>query len=135
MSTLIEGSLSPKDLKEAWNAKYKEYLDVDVPDDNNGILHDIHWSHGSIGYFPTYSLGSFYAAQFFAQAQKDISGLEDQIASGDNSQLLQWLRTNIHEQGSLYKAKTLCKRITGEPLNLKYFVEYAKEKFGEIYGV
>ncbi|MEL7119954.1 MAG: carboxypeptidase M32, partial [Bacteroidota bacterium] len=132
---LIEGSLAPADLKDAWNAKYKEYLDVDVPDDNQGILQDIHWAHGSIGYFPTYSLGSFYAAQFYAQAEKDISGLEDQIAKGDNSQLLDWLRVNIHQQGNLYNAKTLCKRITGEPLNLKYFVDYAKVKFGVVYGV
>ena len=61
---LIEGSIEVNDLPSYWNAKYKEYLGIDVPDDAKGVLQDIHWSHGSFGYFPTYSLGSFYAAQF-----------------------------------------------------------------------
>lgn len=131
---MLEGSLSVKDLKDAWNQKYKEYLDLDVPDDNQGVLQDIHWAHGSLGYFPTYSLGSFYAAQFFHQAQKDISGLLEQIEKGDSSQLLQWLRENIHRHGRAYTAEELCEKITGQPLNFKYFMGYAREKFGGIYN-
>lgn len=132
---LIDGSLSAKDLKEAWNEKYKAYLDLDVPDDNSGVLQDIHWAHGSLGYFPTYSLGSFYAAQFFQQAAKDLSGLEEQIRQGDTTMLLEWLRTNIHQYGRLYSAEELCKRITGEPLNFKYFMDYVRKKFSEIYAL
>ncbi len=130
---LIEGNLKVSELREAWNAKYKEYLDVEVPDDNHGVIQDIHWAHGSIGYFPTYSLGSFYAAQFFEKAKSDIPGLENQIAQGDNKALLDWLRKNIHQHGRMYTANELCEKVCGEPLSLKYFMDYAEQKFGEIY--
>ncbi|MEM6318247.1 MAG: carboxypeptidase M32 [Bacteroidota bacterium] len=116
---LMEGTLQVKDLRDVWNDKYKAYLGVDVPDDKQGILQDIHWSHGSIGYFPTYSLGSFYAAQFFQQAEKDIPNLIQQIEAGNNQPLLDWLRTNIHQHGRLYNAETLCQKITGEKLTFK----------------
>ena len=132
---LLENSIEVKDLRDAWNQKYKEYLDLEVLDDNQGVLQDIHWAHGSLGYFPTYSLGSFYAAQFFHQAKKDVPNLLEQIERGDSRQLLQWLRENIHQHGRAYTAEELCKKITGEPLNFKYFMDYAKEKFGEIYNV
>ena len=131
---LIEGSIDPNDLIEAWNSKYKEYLGLDVPDDNSGILQDIHWAHGSFGYFPTYSLGSFYAAQFFHQATVDIPNLVTTIENGDTSLLLNWLREKIHQHGRFYTADALCTKITGEPLNFKYFMNYAREKFGSIYS-
>ncbi|MEM6724062.1 MAG: carboxypeptidase M32 [Bacteroidota bacterium] len=132
---LIEGSIDVKDLANIWNAKYKDYLGVDVPDDNRGVLQDVHWAHGSIGYFPTYSLGSFYAAQFFAQAENDIPGLIEQISAGNTTELLSWLRTQVHQHGKMYTADELCTRITGEPLNFNYFMEYARKKFGGIYGL
>jgi carboxypeptidase Taq len=131
---LIEGSLSTTDLKETWNSMYKEYLGVDIIDDRKGVLQDVHWSHGSFGYFPTYSLGSFYAAQFFDQAKKDIPNLITQIENGDNSNLLQWLRTNIHQYGRKYKANELCKKITGNELELSHFMNYATDKYKAIYG-
>ena len=132
---LMEGKLKVDDLDKVWNAKYKEYLGVKVPDAKQGILQDIHWSHGSIGYFPTYSLGSFYAAQFFQQAEKEIPNLLEGIEAGNNQPLLDWLRTNIHQHGRLYNAEELCKKITGEKLNFKYFMDYARKKFGGIYGL
>lgn len=132
---LIEGSLEMKDLPAAWNKKYKEYLGIDVPSDAMGVLQDIHWSHGGFGYFATYSLGSFYAAQFFAQAQKDIPGLEAQIEKGELSNLLQWLRTNIHQHGKRYNPNELCKRVTGEELRFSHFLAYAKNKFLPLYGI
>lgn len=130
---LLEGSLPITEIKDLWNAKYKEYLDVDIKDDSEGILQDIHWSHGSFGYFPTYSLGSFYAAQFFHQAEKEITGLRTQISNGKTDELLQWLRTNIHQYGRFYSSQELCTKVTGEPLNFKYFMNYAKEKYEGIY--
>ena len=130
---LIEGTMATKDLAEIWNAKYKEYLGIDVPNDKMGVLQDIHWSHGSLGYFPTYSLGSFYAAQFFAKATNDIPNLESQIEQGNTSNLLTWLRTNIHQYGMLYTSEELCERVTGEPLNFDYFMAYARQKYGHIY--
>lgn len=126
---LIEGSLTVKDVPQIWNEKYKQYLDLDIADDNQGCLQDIHWSSGSFGYFPTYSLGSFYAAQFYAQAKKDITGLEAQIAAGNNQPLLDWLRDKIHRHGKRYSANELCTRITGETLNFKYFMDYARQKY------
>ncbi|HKK74676.1 MAG TPA: carboxypeptidase M32 [Saprospiraceae bacterium] len=132
---LIEGSLSVEDIPSVWNEKYKDYLGLDIESDNQGCLQDIHWAHGSIGYFPTYSLGSFYAAQFFAQAEKDLPQLNQQMASGDTRALLKWLRENIHQYGRKYEADDLCERITGEPLNFQYFMDYAKKKYGDIYGL
>jgi carboxypeptidase Taq len=130
---LIEGKIEVNELPSYWNQKYKEYLNIDVPSDSMGVLQDIHWSHGSFGYFPTYSLGSFYAAQFFAKAKQDIPGLEAQIENGDLMPLLKWLRENIHKHGKFYKADELCKKITGEKLNFKYFMDYAKKKYSSLY--
>lgn len=126
---LIAGSITTKDLAATWNRYYQEYLQVTVPDDAQGVLQDIHWSHGSFGYFPTYSLGSFYAAQFFRTAQQQLPGLTEQIAAGNYQSLFQWLRTNIHEYGRFYTSNELCEKITGETLQFRYFLEYAQEKF------
>ncbi|MCL4109101.1 UNVERIFIED_CONTAM: hypothetical protein GTU68_031013 [Idotea baltica] len=132
---LINGELSVKDLPDAWNAKIKDYLDLDVPSAQKGVLQDIHWSHGSFGYFPTYSLGSFYAAQFMNQAKQDIDGLEAGFAKGEFAPLKTWLNENIHQHGKLYNAEELCKRVTGETLNVSHFTAYAREKFGRVYGL
>lgn len=132
---LLDGTYSTKDLNEVWNKYYREYLHVDVPDDNQGVLQDIHWSHGSFGYFPTYSLGSLYAAQFFIAAQKQIPGLIEQITKGDYKQLLSWLRDEIHHHGRYYTSNELCEKVTGEPLAFKYFLDYATEKYHHIYNV
>lgn len=132
---IFEDKLKVSELPDYWNAKYKEYLGIDVPNDSNGVLQDVHWSHGSFGYFPTYSLGSFYAAQFFNQAQKDIPNLMNEIESGNTSNLLNWLREKIHVNGKFYTAQELCEKITGEKLNFAYFMKYAKNKFGTIYDL
>jgi len=131
--SLISGSISVADLPSVWNKYYKEYLGIDVPDDAHGVLQDVHWSHGSFGYFPTYSLGSIYAAQFFRQATKEISGLESMIGTGDFMPLLNWLRQKVHVHGKTYRANELCKMITGETINFSYFMEYARSKFNGIY--
>jgi len=132
---IIEGNLDAKDLSEAWNAKYKEYLNIDVPSDDIGVMQDIHWSHGSMGYFPTYSLGSFYAAQFYAKAKEANPNLEEEIERGEMQNLLNWLRSNIHQHGRTYSAETLCERVTGEKLNFEYFKNYVKEKYGNLYSL
>ena len=115
------------------NTKYKEYLNIDVPSDSQGVLQDIHWSHGSFGYFPTYSLGSFYATQFYNQAKKEIIDLEQEIEQGNMQPLLAWLRTNIHKYGKKYSAQNLCRKITGEKLNFEHFLTYAKTKYTQLY--
>jgi carboxypeptidase Taq len=131
---LLEGTYGTKDLHEVWNKYYQDYLHVTVPSDTQGILQDIHWSHGSFGYFPTYSLGSFYAAQIFAAAQEQMPGLDGQIAGGQFSMLLAWLRENVHRYGRYYTSNELCEKVTGKKLDFEYFLRYATQKFGEIYG-
>jgi carboxypeptidase Taq len=131
---MVEGSLQAKDLPEAWNAKYKEYLGIDVPNYSQGVLQDVHWSHGSMGYFSTYSLGSLYAAQFYAQAVKEVPGLETSIATGNTTPLLHWLREKIHTKGRNLTSRQVCEMVTGKPLDATYFMEYANKKYGEIYG-
>lgn len=131
---LIEGSLATKDLKAAWDEMYKQYLGLVVTDDRKGVLQDVHWSHGSFGYFPTYSLGSFFAAQFFEKAMNDIPNLKSEIEAGNTANLLAWLRKNIHQHGRKFKANELCKNITGKELDLSHFMKYANEKYAGIYG-
>jgi len=132
---LVEQKIKPQDVREMWNEKYKQYLDIDVPSDREGALQDVHWSHGAIGYFPTYSIGSFYAAQFFNQASKDVPDLNNQITYKEFQPLLSWLRENIHHQGNLYSSHDLCKKVTGAPLNFDHFKNYAYQKYEDLYGI
>ncbi len=132
---LISGELEVNDIPEAWNSRYKEYLGIDVPTNAEGCLQDVHWAHGAFGYFPTYSLGSFYAAQFFRKAKMDLPNMVDEIEKGNNQPLLSWLRENIHDHGQLYGAEELCKKVTGEGLNFDYFMNYARDKYSTIYDL
>jgi len=132
---LIEGNINVDELPTKWNSLYKKYLNIDVPSDKLGVLQDIHWSHGSFGYFPTYTLGSFYAAQFFNHASNKIKDIDTKMENGDTKDLLDWLRINIHQHGERYDAKDLCKKITGEELKFDYFMSYAKKKYSEIYNL
>jgi carboxypeptidase Taq len=125
---LMEGTLAVKDLPKAWNSKMKQYLGIDVPDDAHGVLQDVHWSYGAIGYFPTYSLGNIYAAQLFHKAKNELPNLEAEFAKGEFGKLLQWLRSNIHKQGSRYYPQDLIKKVTGEGINSKYLLDYLKSK-------
>jgi carboxypeptidase Taq len=130
---LIEGDIAVEDLPRIWNSKFKELFALGVPDDSLGVLQDVHWSGGMIGYFPTYSLGNLYSAQFFAAARRDIPTLDAEMAHGEFGKLLKWLREKIHAHGKFYSAQELSKNATGEKLNSKYFAEYISKKFGEIY--
>jgi carboxypeptidase Taq len=132
---LLNQQLSPADLPGAWKEKMQKYLGITPPDDAKGCLQDIHWSGGAIGYFPTYTLGNLYAAQFFEQATRDIGNLDDQFARGDFSTLLNWLRKNIHSQGMKYTAGELAKNITGKPLSAEPLLNHLKKRAGELYGV
>lgn len=132
---LFSNDIKTKDLAAVWNEYYQKYLGISSDDDRKGVLQDVHWSHGSFGYFPTYSLGSFYAAQFFAEANKQLGNVNEQIRTGDFEKLLQWLRKNIHTHGRRYRSEALCEKITGKPLDFTAFLDYAKAKYSGIYGV
>ncbi|HZK62536.1 MAG TPA: carboxypeptidase M32 [Puia sp.] len=130
---LITGQLKTADIPACWNEQYKKYLGVTVPGDGQGCLQDVHWSHGSFGYFPTYSLGSFYAAQFFHKAQQEIPGMEMEMENGHTSALLQWLRQRVHVHGRTYTSEELCEKATGEPLKVQYFLDYILDKYRKMY--
>ena len=130
---LIEGSLDTKDLEEAWNEKIKLYLGLEVPSAKVGVLQDVHWSHGSFGYFATYSLGSFYAAQFESTMRHQIVNFDQSVENLDFKKILNWKRTQIHQFGRQYTAKELCKKITGESLNYQYFGKYVANKYRNLY--
>ena len=131
---LIEGSITVKDISSYWNELYKKYLGVTVPDDLHGYLQDIHWSHGSFGYFATYSTGSLYAAQLYAAIKNQHAAVDEHITLGDTSIVLNWLRKNIHEKGRFYTSEELCKEATGAYLNAKFFTDYATKKYQDVYS-
>nr|WP_315820665.1 hypothetical protein [Paraflavitalea speifideiaquila] len=130
---LLDNSLSTGDIPAWWNEHYHQYLGVQVPDDKRGCLQDVHWSHGSFGYFPTYSLGSFYAAQFYAKASAEIKDLEAQVQKGQTAPLLQWLRSGIHQYGRFYTSEELSQQVSGEILDIQHFLRYLLDKYKDIY--
>ena len=130
---LIAGDLSVADVPEAWNAKYQAYLGITPPSDADGCLQDIHWSHGTIGYFPTYTLGNLMAAQLFDQAQRDIPDLEAQFAQGEFETLLAWLREHVHRHGQKFTAPELLQREFGTEISARPLVGYLKEKYTALY--
>jgi carboxypeptidase Taq len=121
------------DLPTIWNDKMKEYLGIEPPTDTLGVLQDVHWSGGSFGYFPTYSLGNVYAAQFTHVMQQEISGYEDLIANGEFGPLRQWLKEKIHQYGKMKSPRELVQAITGEGTNATYLMNYLEKKYTDIY--
>ena len=132
---MIKGDLAVQDLPGAWNERFKQLLGMDVPDDRRGCLQDVHWSFGLIGYFPTYTLGNLYAAQFWETINEAIPTLDDQIAAGEMGELLAWLRTNIHAPGRQYHAGELCERITGKPLGAAPLLRHLESRIRPVYGL
>jgi carboxypeptidase Taq len=132
---MVEGTLAVKDLPEIWNAKMHEYLGITPPDDASGVLQDIHWSGGAIGYFSTYALGNLVSAQLWEKINKDIRNLDDQIRKGDFSELLAWLRKNVHRHGQKYEPQKLVESVTGSRISPQPYVRYLTKKYSEIYGL
>ncbi len=130
---LVEGRLVLADLPDAWNAGMKASLGVVPSDDAQGVLQDVHWSNGLIGYFPTYSLGNLLSVQLFEKAKSDIPSLAAQIESGNFQALLNWLRENIHQHGRKFLPSQLIDRATGTPLQASPYLRYLREKYSEIY--
>jgi len=131
---LIPGRIMVKDLPEIWNQKYKDYLGVEIENDSEGVLQDIHWSGGDFGYFPTYALGNIISGQLLNTMQKSISDWKDQISRGNFQNVKKWLVENVHQQGDLYDPAVLIRRITGEKMDSKPYLGYLDKKFSWIYG-
>ena len=132
---LMDGSVEVKDLPEAWNARMLDYLGLVPENDADGVLQDIHWSGGMIGYFSTYALGNLISVQLWEKIVSDISDIEDQIRSGEFQSLLTWLRENIHRHGAKFEPQELVQRVTGSKIDAAPYMCYLNSKYGDIYGI
>ncbi len=132
---LIDGGLKAEDVPGVWNETFEKYLGLTPPDDARGCLQDIHWSGGGIGYFPTYSLGNLYAAQFFEQARQEVGDLNAQFAEGVFEPLKNWLTEKIYSQGQRYRANELIEVVTGKPLSHEPLMRHLRAKYEPLYGI
>ncbi len=132
---IVEGSLAVKDLPEVWNIKMKEYLGIVPLNDAKGVLQDVHWSSGLMGYFSTYALGNLVSAQLMEKIRQDIPNLDDQFRQGKFDELLGWLRTNIHVHGRKFEPQELVQRVTGSKITPEPYLRYLKTKYSDIYGL
>src|SRR4029077_20938028 len=118
----------------AGNARIKSYLGIDVPDDREGVLQDIHWSGVSFATFPAYTLGNLMGAQLMDKARGEIPGLEGHLERGEFEVLLEWLRTNVYRHGRKFTPNELMERVTGKPITAGRWIAYVRQKFGALYG-
>lgn len=130
---LFDGDLQVKDLPSVWNEKMNDYLGVVPSNNGEGVLQDVHWSGGDFGYFPSYALGAMYAAQFKHKMKEELPSYDELIKSGELHQIVNWLTRNIHQYGMLKKPVEILKDVTGEELNVTYFLEYLEEKYAKLY--
>ncbi|HSW88297.1 MAG TPA: carboxypeptidase M32 [Candidatus Saccharimonadales bacterium] len=131
---LLNGKLRPEDAAEAWKAKSKELLGIEPTTDSDGIMQDVHWTYGAIGYFPAYALGNLYGAQFLSAMRKEVD-VDKELSQGNLLPIKGWLDVNIHKHGSLYFPDDLVKKVTGKSLDPQYFVDYLNKKYSKIYGL
>ncbi|HVN56029.1 MAG TPA: carboxypeptidase M32 [Anaerolineaceae bacterium] len=132
---LMDGTLAVKDLPQAWNELFKEYLGLTPPNDALGVLQDVHWSGGMIGYFPTYALGNLISVQLWEKILQEHPDLPDQLSKGEFSTLLQWLRQKVHRHGAKYESQELVLRATGSKIDPQPYLRYLRNKYSKIYGL
>lgn len=132
---LFSGKLSFDDLPKAWNQKMKDYLGVDIENDAEGVLQDIHWSGGGFGTFPSYAIGNIIDGQLHWKLEQEIHTWKDQIRKGDLSKIIGWLVANVHMKGNLFDPLDLVKEITGDELSTKYYLEFLKKEYAKFYNL
>lgn len=132
---LVEGTLEPRHLPEAWNETLRAYLGITPANDSQGVLQDVHWSDGSFGYFSTYALGNLVSGQLWEKILEQNPDLPEQIRGGQFSGLQEWLHENIHRYGAKYEPQELIQHVTGAKINPGPYMRYLTRKFGEIYGM
>jgi carboxypeptidase Taq len=132
---MVEGKVAVKDLPDIWNAKMEDYLGVTPPNAATGVLQDVHWSGGMIGYFSTYALGNLISAQLWEKIDQDIPDLNEQFRRGEFGTLLAWLRKNVHRHGAKFEPQELVQKVTGSRIDPAAFVRYLTKKYGEIYSL
>jgi carboxypeptidase Taq len=122
------------ELPQAWNQSYREILGLKVENDSEGVMQDTHWPSGYFGYFPSYTLGNIYSGQLLAKIKQDVPNWRRQLAEGNLKDITTWLKENVHSQSNLYDPVELIKKITGNTLDAKAYLEYLQEKYGALYG-
>jgi carboxypeptidase Taq len=132
---LLDGSVKVADLPKEWNARFESYLGIVPPNDTQGVLQDVHWSAGLIGYFATYALGNMLSAQYYNKALQKHPSITDEISEGKFDTLLGWLRENIHQHGRKYTSDELTRRVTGESIQSKDYLAYLTTKYTDVYGL
>jgi carboxypeptidase Taq len=132
---VINGELETDDLPAAWNQKYKDYLGIVPETDAEGVLQDVHWAAGLVGYFPTYSLGNLYASQFFDQCRQELGDLDIMFREGNFLPLKKWLNEKIHLPGQCYSGPELAESVTGEKISPARLINHLREKLAPIYGL
>ncbi|HET8607571.1 MAG TPA: carboxypeptidase M32 [Gaiellaceae bacterium] len=132
---LLAGDVRPRDLPEIWNARMRDYLGVEVPDDRRGVLQDMHWSGGHIGYFSTYALGNVVAAQLWERIRDDLPGLDDELERGEFGSLRGWLGERLHRHGRKFTPAETLERVAGGPIDPEPYLRYLREKLGGIHGL
>src|SRR5439155_21124056 len=130
---IMENRVQPEDLPEIWRDKMKAYLGIVPATDREGVLQDVHWSLGAIGYFPTYTLGNLYSVQFFNCAKEDVPDMPKLIAAGNFTPVKIWLNEHIHRWGRTFTANSLVARVTGKPRSLDPSMAYLEAKYGDLY--
>ncbi len=132
---LLMDELRVADLPGAWHEKYQQYLGVRSPTDADGVMQDVHWSAGLVGYFPTYTLGNIYASQLFERAEQELGDFATMFRRGDFRPLRDWLRIHVHEPGRRYAPSQLVQRVTGEGISHEPLMRHLRHKFGLLYGL
>ena len=132
---IFNDEVTVDELPYLWNKKYKEYLGIEPKNDKEGILQDLHWADGSFGYFPSYALGNIYGAQIIHKFLKDDPKILESLKEGDFQKINKKLKETIHVYGSVYEPKDLIKKATNEELNIKYYVQYLRNKYSNIYSL
>lgn len=131
---LVNGKLSVDKAEAEWNRRFKEMLGLTVRKDNDGILQDMHWSMGAIGYFPSYAIGMVYASQLMKQMSKEMRGAEKKIENLEFARIADWLRKNVHSRGKTMLAEDIIRKVCGSGLDHKVFIDYLTRKYSKIYG-
>jgi carboxypeptidase Taq len=128
---IVEGRVELRDLPQRWNEKMWDYLGVEVPDDAHGVLQDVHWSGGSIGYFSTYLIGTVASVQIWEAARRDLPELEEQVGRGEFAPLRDWLGEHVHALGRKFSPQETLRRATGSPLSAQPYLDYLRANYSD----
>lgn len=132
---LFAGKINVEELPSLWNEKMEEYFDIEIENDTEGVLQDIHWPYAAFGYFPNFAFGNIYGGQLLWQLKQDLPNWLEELRTGNLSPIISWLVTNVHQKGALLDPQELIKQITGREVSPKYFLEYLEEKYSKLYDL